>query len=61
VLWTSGLDVPADKKAVPGFDAPKTNAGFVIRSRYSGLLEPAKAGMGLGPADGRAWRLNAPS
>jgi len=95
VLWTSGLDVPADKKAVPGFDAakeqpaaraaaadylegalagdadrlgralhqetnqlvfmaaPKTNAGFVIRTRYSGLLEPAKAGTALAPADAR--------
>ncbi len=95
VLWTSGLDVPADKKAVPGFDAakeqpaaraaaadylegmlagdavrlgralhqetnqlvfmtaPKTNAGFVIRSRYSGLLKPAKAGTSLAPANAR--------
>lgn len=34
--------------------APKTNAGFVTRARYSGILEPVKAKMGVAPESERA-------
>ena len=33
--------------------AAKTNAAFVMRSRYSGILEPVKAKLGLAPENAR--------
>jgi hypothetical protein len=95
VLWTPGVDTPAENRVVPGFDAEKerpaaqaaaldyveglfsgdiarlekalhpetsqvvflaageSGAAVLNRIRYSGLLEPAKAKLGLPPENAR--------